>query len=431
MKILVIDPDKAMRDVLIKTLGAIMPPFSPLEAESIDGESLSLIASEKPEIIFLDYDCFADDPSGTINQIKKNSASSKIILISGVGADEKVVQAAIQTKGARLSMIAKPYNGEDIRKAIALGGQVEDKAEKNPQGTITADKTKSSAGDNAKSGTSKRRKLFPVLFGFAFIIVAAFLFFYRGNLLKSQPRTSASFSTSVKNPSYLSATTDGEVVITDWQEETIYFYKTPSSPLEKSLIPLYSVKVKEVQPSAACIISSDSKSVKFVVADGLQGMFFVIKSELPAGAAPSVVSSGIIIGSYKAPGATPSGLLVLSDRKEIWSYDSTSQKLYCHSLPDFSVKKIYELPVTNPAGITFMNNKFYVGESNTGRIIELNPSDMSISSIIKPRIYTSTNNTAGGEHLLGVASDGRNLWSISESGTVYRHHPSEFETTIK
>ncbi|MDI6757266.1 MAG: hypothetical protein QME32_04510 [Endomicrobiia bacterium] len=396
MKVLIIDSDKMFRDVLVKTL-AQAAVFSPLEADGF--ESGISLAAELPDFIFVDMDAIADDPAASVARLKAAAPSAGIIVVSGMGEDEISIRAAVEAGASNLS---KPFRLEQLKLAL---GQVEPSGTSSP-GAPEPRARKALAEAARPSG--RRNTLLFVVASAALIGVAVVAF----NMFRARPLPAASFEIAHKNISYLSCS-DGKLYVTDWLEQGIYVYSVPSSPAVKTLSPVGVFdKKNDLQPTAASAIGD-----VLWVADSLQGLFF--RYNLKEGGMGLELDK-----SYRAPSTSPSG--VLAEKDAVWSYDFNTKKLYRHNPSDMSVALAYDLPVEMPCGMARFGGFFYVGDTRAGKIIALDPRDMTIAGVAELHEYS-----AGKEKMFGLCADSKNLWTAAESGKIFRHDPSRLTGGLK
>lgn len=391
MKVLIIDSDKMMRDVLVKTL-ARAAVFSPLEADDL--ESGISLAAELPDFIFVDMDAIADDPAASVARLKAAAPSAGIIVVSGMGEDEISIRAVVE---AGASSLCKPFRLEQLKLAL---GAVE------PSVTSAAAASQSGARQAARPSGRRNTLLFVVAPAVAIGIAVVWF-----NMFRARPLPAASFEITPKNISYLSCA-DGKLYVTDWLEQGIYVYSVPSAPDDKTLSSVGVYKKNELQPTASSAIGD-----VLWVADSLQGLFF--RYTLGEGAMGFKLDK-----SFRAPSTSPSG--VLAEKDAVWSYDFNTKKLYRHAPSDMSVASAYDLPVEMPCGMARIGGFFYVGDTRTGKIVALDPRDMTVAGVAEPEEYS-----AGKEKMVGLCADSKNLWTAAESGKIFRHDPSRLAGGLK
>lgn len=386
MKILIIDSDKMMRDVLVKALASAMV-FSPSEADDIESGA-SMAVSLLPDFVLVDMDAIADDPAAGVARLKAASPSAGIAVISGMGVDENAVRAALAAGASNLS---KPFRMEQLKLIVGIDGS-----------------SPSASGAREGVSPSGRKNILP---GAVALAVSAGLIFAALEILSPSALPPASFDVESKNISYL-ACSGGRLYVTDWLEQGVYIYSIPKSAAEKNLLPAGVYKKNDFQPTAASAFGPE-----LWVADSLQGMFVRYK----------IAADGNSIlpdKTFRPPSTSPSG--IFAEKEAVWSYDFNTRKLYKHAAADMSVAAVYDLPIETPCGMARLSGLFYVGDTRTGRIVALNPRDMTVALVAEPREYAG-----GKEKMVGLCADGANIWTASESGRIFRHDPSRLSGELK
>ncbi len=395
MKVLIIDSDKMMRDVLLKALSSATV-FSPSEADDIESGA-SMAASLLPDFVLVDMDAIADDPAAGVARLKAASPSAGIAVISGMGVDENAVRAALAAGASNLS---KPFRMEQLKLIVGIDGS----SPSAPESAAGA------RGKPAREGVSPSRRK-NILLGAAALAGSAGMIFAALKILSPSALPPASFDVESGNISYL-ACSGGRLYVTDWLEQGVYIYSIPKSAAEKNLLPAGVYKKNDFQPTAASAFGSE-----LWVADSLQGLF--VRYKIAAGG-----NSILPDKNFRSPSTSPSG--ILAEKDAVWSYDFNTRKLYKHTSADMSVAAVYDLPIETPCGMARLSGLFYVGDTRTGRIVALNPRDMTIALVAEPREYSG-----GKEKMVGLCADAVNIWTASESGRIFRHDPSRLSGELK
>ncbi len=112
MKILVVDDEKSIRDVLVKLL-----KFKNFEAKDAESgfKAIELVQQEKFDIVFLDVRMPQMDGLQALESLKKINPETKYIMMTGY-AEEGLVENILE-KGAS-ACLRKPFSIDEIMSKI-------------------------------------------------------------------------------------------------------------------------------------------------------------------------------------------------------------------------------------------------------------------------------------------------------------------------
>ena len=108
--VLIVDDDAFARALVKEVLAQSLPRHRPLEA--VDGaDALSVLANERPEVVFLDL--LMPNKSGieALPEIRRKCPGAKVIVVSSMETDS-MVKAALEA-GA-IGFIGKPFHPDEI-----------------------------------------------------------------------------------------------------------------------------------------------------------------------------------------------------------------------------------------------------------------------------------------------------------------------------
>lgn len=391
MKVLVIDDDKTMRDVLIRALSSFLK-FDALESDDAQS-SIEIFLKERPELVFLDLQIPRIDASAILEEFTKITPDVKVVFMAGFGFDEKAIpKVSDQSLVARIN---KPFKLEELRSTVEKLLNIE------PQKDTTAQPAVKTSFSKERHGIS----VFKYIGAVIFVVIFGGLFW---SYLKTQGAQSISFDTlNIASLNISSvAVYKNFFYIADWLGQRIYLYR-----VGKILDLVNTYKLEKTQPTA---ISVEKSSLW--VADSLQGNISHYRFE---------GNDIVFVRSYRSPGPAPSGVYV--DGKYLWSYDIDSKKIYKHSIKkDLAVIHSYDMPIEYPGGFTKFRGAFYLGDTKTNRILKLSYNDLNLQKICILSQYEASR-----EKMLAFGSDDKSFWSISESGKIYRHAPRELKTILR
>jgi hypothetical protein len=310
-----------------------------------------------------------------------------------MGVDENAVRAALAAGASNLS---KPFRIDQLKLVMGIDG--------------APPPPRSSDGKPSAEGVSPSARK-NVFLGAAALLLSAGLIIGAFKILSPSALPPASFVVESGNISYLACSED-RLYVTDWLEQGVYVYQTPKTASEKNLLLSGVYKKNDFQPTAASVFGGE-----LWVADSLQGLFARYKISEDG-------NSILPDKNFRSPSTSPSG--ILAEKDAVWSYDFNTGKIYRHAAGDMSVEAAYDLPIETPCGMARLSGLFYVGDTRTGRIVALNPRDMTIALVSEPREYAG-----GKEKMVGLCADGVNIWTASESGRIFRHDPSRLSGELK
>lgn len=114
-KILVVDDDRAMREMLVKALST----FGHQVVSSSDGARIvEEFCDHRPDLVIMDLVMPGDDGIKAIVRLRRELGDVKIIAISGGSQHSENLYLPMATKlGAKLAL-AKPFSLEELRKAV-------------------------------------------------------------------------------------------------------------------------------------------------------------------------------------------------------------------------------------------------------------------------------------------------------------------------
>lgn len=388
MKVLIIDDEPMMRQVLRRALGGY--PFEISEAG--DGKTaIDLVKSEKIELVFLDVRLSDMDGAEILVELKRLQPDIKVITLSGF-ADEDIADALARL-GAN-ERLTKPFRIDQLKLTI----------EKVISGTEVSPSSESDQVHGAAMKRSAKRKVpvvIPVLLAAA-CLAAVYLIYPRGRV------KTTFYVLQPKNISSLAVWRD-VLYISDWSEQSVYSYK-----ISKEMKPLRIYRLEGGQPTG---IATDGTNLW--VADSLQGMLLLYDLTAPASK-----DALIPVKSFSAPGPAPSSLFY--DGKNLWSCDSDSRKIYSHDVGTLKVFKSYDLPSPSHCGLTKVKGSFYIADSKSNKIFKLASDDFALEKILAFPEYEKQT-----EKIVAFGSDDKSFWSATEGGKVYRHNPSELKALLK
>ncbi len=388
-KILIIDDDKTMRQVLMNSLSSLC------ETEFIESEemksSVELAQKEKPEIIFIDIQLpeisEVNAVRGAVADLKKASPNSNVVVMEGIGSDETLLESAM--KSGASSKISKPFRMEELRKAV----------EKTIPTTENMQQVKKEAKKAKAPSIGKTSRYSYILIFFTLAVLSSLVFLIKSRLFRD---SGASFDFRSKNISYICINSDA-VYVSDWMDYGIYVYDKNNFKLIDAL------NQDKAQPTAVAVDAEN-----FWIADSLQGFFFHFLKSREKKTLPQVTFKK----EHKSPGPSPTGVYL--DGDIIWSYDIHTKKIYKQKIDNLLVViTSYDIPVENPCGFTKYKKHFYLADSKTNRIFKMSPEDL-----ILEKIYVFPEYEKKDYRLIAFGSDGKHFWSASENGKIYRHPPS-------
>ncbi len=120
VKILVVDDEKSVISVIRRFLERAQTPFQ-IEMAMDGFEAGQLVATFRPDIIFLDLRLPGLDGFEVTRRIKANPETSHIHIIAMTGYYQGEVASRVLELGADL-LIQKPFTPDDLRKALAKVG---------------------------------------------------------------------------------------------------------------------------------------------------------------------------------------------------------------------------------------------------------------------------------------------------------------------
>lgn len=120
VKILVVDDEKSVISVIRRFLERAQTPFQ-IEMAMDGFEAGQLVATFKPDIIFLDLRLPGLDGFEVTRRIKSNPETSNIHIIAMTGYYQGEVANRVLELGADL-LIQKPFTPDDLRRALAKVG---------------------------------------------------------------------------------------------------------------------------------------------------------------------------------------------------------------------------------------------------------------------------------------------------------------------
>lgn len=120
VKILVVDDEKAVISVIRRFLERAQTPFQ-IEMAMDGFEAGQLVATFRPDVIFLDLRLPGLDGFEVTRRIKSNPETSYIHIIAMTGYYQGEVAQRVIELGADL-LLQKPFTPDDLRKALAKVG---------------------------------------------------------------------------------------------------------------------------------------------------------------------------------------------------------------------------------------------------------------------------------------------------------------------
>lgn len=119
-KVLIVDDEKAVISVVRRFLERVDRPFQ-VEVAMDGFEAGQLVASFRPNIIFLDLRLPGLDGFEVCRRIKENPETSGINIIAMTGYYEGAAAERVKSLGAAM-LLQKPFTPDDLRRAFAKVG---------------------------------------------------------------------------------------------------------------------------------------------------------------------------------------------------------------------------------------------------------------------------------------------------------------------
>jgi excisionase family DNA binding protein len=119
-KVLIVDDEKAVISVVRRFLERVDRPFQ-VEVAMDGFEAGQLVASFRPNVIFLDLRLPGLDGFEVCRRIKENPETSAINIIAMTGYYEGAAAERVKSLGAAM-LLQKPFTPDDLRRAFAKVG---------------------------------------------------------------------------------------------------------------------------------------------------------------------------------------------------------------------------------------------------------------------------------------------------------------------
>lgn len=119
-KVLIVDDEKAVISVVRRFLERVDRPFQ-VEVAMDGFEAGQLVASFRPNVIFLDLRLPGLDGFEVCRRIKENPETSGINIIAMTGYYEGAAAERVKSLGAAM-LLQKPFTPDDLRRAFAKVG---------------------------------------------------------------------------------------------------------------------------------------------------------------------------------------------------------------------------------------------------------------------------------------------------------------------
>ncbi len=396
MKILIVDDDKTMRQVLVNSLASFYQ-ISPFESDNI-ADAVKLSSENKPALAFVDLQLLNLDNNEHLEALKNAYPEMKIILMSDFAADEKLLEYALSYLNA--AQLTKPFRIETLKtivdKLMFPGGssEGEEKVAAAPDG---------SKNEKPKKITTEKKanKKAPII-----VIAALAVIFGAYLVIKNYDVAPRDVATEFKNISSI-LVSGQKIFLSDWTTQNVAVYEIGGEQNQPSML-----KQDLSQPSGMAV-----DDMYLWITDSLQGV--ILQFTLPDLSAS--IGKLDYIQEYSPPGISPSGIYY--DGKQLITHDAQTKKVYFHKSDEkLSVSKSYDMPVDQPCGLTKLGNNYYIADSKTNRIFRFSKEGFNLEKIFFIPEYQSRE-----KKIVAFAGDAESFWIASESGKIYRHKVSELK----
>ncbi|MCB4791176.1 MAG: response regulator [Elusimicrobia bacterium] len=391
-KILVMDDESSLRDILASTLKSMGHEVVTAE----DGrQAIEIAKRDLPEIALLDIQVPDMDGIEVLRELKKLNQDIRGIILSG-SADVDIAVSTIK-QGAS-DFISKPFKIDEVKTIVEKVLKSKPRPMSSapaPTAQPAASQVKTTSGKAGSSVTAdaifkklKSKKLMMPGLSFAALLFIILL----GKGLFKTP-TLQEYSVPYLNPTGM-CYIKPNLWVSDWVTGNIYKHKIGD---KLSILSVY--KTADTQPSGLAFTGDNIWSCNSIEQK-------IYKHNID--------DSLTIKAIYASPNSSPAGMYF--DGVNLWVLDSNTTKVYKYKIDNnLSVTGVYDSPAPNPCGMFRNGEYFYIGDYKTARVFKVSVKDFTVSDVYSIQIFSDMK-----YKLSSMTWDGKNIWAAAdEKGKIF------------
>lgn len=371
-KILVIDTEEGMRQVVARILGPA--GHSVVTAEN-GTAGVEACRRERPDLVIGDSGLPDLAPTEFFSAIRKVSPRVPVIIMTD-GAEPDPGDGSLQNGVA--GFLSIPFKVTDVlavvEKALAPPPALP------APGVPVAVRRASTAPAPPPPPAPRKKWRRAAIIACGCVVVAA----AAARVAPLMRQAPVEQRIDAENPSGIWCS-DGAVWVTDWLQGVLYQYRFGDQGSMTSL------KLNGIEPSGIA-----GRGDTFWISSALGRRIAEYRRE---------GRRLLQVASYPSPGASPCGLW--DDGRHLWSLDFQEGKLFEHQADAaLSVVRSVTVPAKNPCGVVIIDGRLYIADTASNRVFVLDAERFSVQGI-----YAWPSAGAGERRMTSLGWDGARLWA--------------------